>query len=253
MADKPKKRSKGKKLEKIAFYIEEAREMGIEILPPLIGQSSHDFTVKDGKIIYALNAIKGVGASAIKQIIERRPYANFDDFYQSNVFKGSEVKKGTIVGLIKAGAFDATDPDRLELMERYQSTRPKKEREEKPLITQEDWLDPEGTKLKWEKEVLGLYLSGHPLSKYSFIPFDTVPIGQMVTIGGEITKYKQIKTKKGQDMCFLTVSTPEGNREVTVFPFQFGKYKDLLGEEKMVIVDGKKEQKNIIAERIRRV
>lgn len=247
-----KKKNKGKKLEKIAFYVEEAKEAGIEILPPLVGKSSHEFKEVDGKILFALNAIRGVGVGAIKQIIENRPYANFDDFIVSNVFKGSEVKKGAVVGLIKAGAFDSTDPDRIEIMERYQATRPKKEREEKPLVTPEDKLDPEGTMLRWEKEVLGLYLSGHPLSKYSFIPYETVPVGHKVTVGGEIVRIKKIKTKRGQDMAFATLSTPEGNREVTIFPRQYTKYADILLEGKMVIIDGKKEEVNILAERIRK-
>lgn len=245
--------SKSKKLEKIAFYVEECRKMGIQVDPPLINKAFHDFTEIDGKIVFALNGIRGVGTKAIKQIIERRPYANFDDFLEKNTFKGSEVKKQTIVGLIKAGAFDETDPNRLSLIEKYQATRPRKEIENNPLITPEDWLDPQSTKFRWEKEVLGIYLTGHPLAKYSFKPYDSVPVGQKIVIGGEITKYKKIKTKKGQDMCFLTIFTPEGDREVTVFPLQFSQYKDLLDEGKLVLVEGKKEEKSIIAEKIRRV
>lgn len=247
-----KKKNKGKKLEKVAFYVEEAKEHGLEILPPLVGSSSHEFVEKDGKILFALNAIRGVGVGAIKQIIENRPYANYDDFMASNVFKGSEVKKGCVVGLIKAGAFDATDPDRIAILEKYGATRPKKEREEKPLVVAEDHIDPEATMLKWEREVLGLYLSGHPLGKYSFIPYDSVPVGHKITVGGEINRIKKIKTKRGQDMCFATLSTPDGNREITIFPRQFSKYTDLLIEGKMLIIDGTKEEANILAERIRK-
>lgn len=250
------KKSKGKKLEKIAFYIEEAREMGIKVTSPLINQASHDFTpTSDGKILIGLNAIKGVGALAIKQIIERRPYACFDDFLQANVFKGSQVKKGAIVGLIKAGAFDATDPDRLEVMKKYQETRMKNimSGKEEPLVTEQDIIDPYITILKWEREVLGIYLTGHPLGRYTFVPWDTIPSGEKATIGGEILKAKKIRTKKGQNMCFLTVTTPEGNREVTVFPLQFNKYQGVLVEGAFLIIDGKKESENkIIAERIRK-
>ncbi|WP_308201922.1 helix-hairpin-helix domain-containing protein [Priestia megaterium] len=221
-------------------------------MPPLIGASSHEFKVDNERIVFALNAIRGVGASAIKQIIQNRPYANFDDFIASNVFKGSEVKKGCIVGLIKAGAFDDTDPDRIEIMERYGATRPKKERTEKPLVTNEDWLDPEATMLRWEREVLGLYLSGHPLGKYSFVPYESIPVGGKATVGGEINRIKKIKTKRKQDMAFATLSTPEGNREITIFPRQYTKYADLLEEGKMLIIDGKKEEENILAERIRK-
>lgn len=247
-----KKKSKSKKLEKIAFYVEEAKEHGLEIVPPLIGASSHEFKVDNERIVFALNAIRGVGAGAIKQIIQNRPYANFDDFIASNVFKGSEVKKGCIVGLIKAGAFDDTDPDRIEIMEKYGATRPKKERTEKPLVTNEDWLDPEATMLRWEREVLGLYLSGHPLGKYSFVPYESIPVGGKATVGGEINRIKKIKTKRKQDMAFATLSTPEGNREITIFPRQYAKYADLLEEGKMLIIDGKKEEENILAERIRK-
>lgn len=249
---KGKKKNKGKKLEKIAFYVEEAKEYGVKVLPPLVGKSSHDFKEHDGEILYSLNGIRGVGVSAIKQIIQNRPYANFDDFMASNIFKGSEVKKGAVVGLIKAGAFDDTDPDRIEILEKYGQTRPKKEREEKPLVVAEDHLDPEGTMLKWEREVLGLYLSGHPLGKYSFIPYDQVPVNHKVTIGGEIARLKKIKTKRGQDMAFATVSTPEGNREVTIFPRQYVKYEKLITEGQMLIIDGKKEEQNILAERLRK-
>ena len=247
-----KKKNKGKKLEKIAFYVEEAKEYGVKILPPLVGKSSHFFKEVDGEILFALNAIRGVGTSAIKQIIENRPYANFDDFLKTNVFKGSEVKKGAVVGLIKAGAFDDSDPDRVEILEKYGQTRPKKEREEKPLVVAEDKLAPEETVLKWEREVLGLYLSGHPLGKYSFIPYDKVPVGHKITIGGEISRIKKIKTKRGQDMAFATVSTPEGNREVTIFPRQYSKYEKILVEGQMLIIDGNKEEQNILAERLRK-
>lgn len=247
-----KKKNKGKKLEKIAFYVEEAKEYGVSILPPLVGKSSHFFTEVDGKILFALNAIRGVGTGAIKQIIDNRPYANFDDFMATNIFKGSEVKKGAVVGLIKAGAFDETDPDRIAILKKYGETRPKKEREEKPLVTPEDELNPEETVLRWEKEVLGLYLSGHPLGKYSFIPYETVPVGHRITVGGEINRIKKIKTKRQQDMAFATLSTPEGNRELTIFPRQYSKYVDLLVEGKMLIVDGTKEEANILAERLRK-
>jgi DNA polymerase III subunit alpha len=247
-----KKKNKGKKLEKIAFYVEEAKEYGVKVVPPLISSSAHVFLEKGDQILFALNAIRGVGAGAIKQIIDNRPYANFDDFLATNVFKGSEVKKGAIVGLIKAGAFDETDPDRIEILERYGATRPKKEREEKPVVVPEDKIDPEATMLKWEREVLGLYISGHPLSKYSFVPYDVVPLDAKITVGGEINRLKVIKTKRNQDMAFTTLSTPEGNREVTIFPRQYAKYKDLIVEGRMVIIDGKKEEKNILAERIKK-
>jgi len=252
LQDEDKEDSKSKKLEEIAKYVEEAREMGIEVTAPLINSSAHEFTEVNGKILFALNAIRGVGTKAIKQIIENRPYANFEDFLSSNVFKGSEVKKGCIVGLIKAGAFDETD-DRLEIMEYYQSKRPKKEREGKPLITEEDKLNPDSTKLRWEMEVLGLYLSGHPLDKYSFIPYDSVPQGAEATIGGEVTRVKEIKTKRGQLMCFLVLNTPEGNRDVTVFPAIYAKHKDKCKEGKMLIITGQKDVKNVLANRIKLV
>jgi DNA polymerase-3 subunit alpha len=246
-----KQKSKGKKLEKVAFYIEEAKDQAIKVLPPLINSSSHEFLEKDGQILFGLNAIKGVGAPCIKQIIDNRPYANFEDFFQTNIFKGSQVKKGAVVGLIKAGAFDETDPDRLDLLERYQSTRPKKEQLEKPLVTDQDKMSPHDAVLRWEKEVLGVYLSGHPLEKYSFVPFDEIPVGHPCTVGGEVERIKKIKTKRNQDMAFIGLSTPDGVRDITIFPRQFNKYKSMLVEGRFILVDGKKESKNILAERLR--
>ncbi|WLR49557.1 OB-fold nucleic acid binding domain-containing protein (plasmid) [Halobacillus litoralis] len=255
---KSKKKTKSKKLEKIAFYVDEAKQQGIEVKPPLINQSQHRFVEDDGRIIFSLNAIKGVGSPAIAQVIENKPYANFDDFLDCNVFKGSEVKKGAIVGLIKAGAFDETDPDRVDLLKKYMETRPKKEREpEKHPVSFDDEINPNSTMLRWEKEVTGLYMSGHPLDKYSFIPFDDVRTGYKATIGGELSKVKQIRTKKGKDMAFLDIDTPEGKRDCVLFPHQFNKYKGKLTEGEMVIIEGEKEERNgefqVIVDKIQKV
>lgn len=240
--DEEDKKSKSKKLEKIAYYIKEAEEQGIDVMPPLINKSEHRFVERDGKILFSLNAIRGVGTKAIKQIIENRPYASFDDFLDCNVFKGSQVKKGAVVGLIKAGAFDETDRDRVELLKTYMETRPKAERDpEKHPVQFEDELHKDSTELRWEKESVGIYISGHPLDKYSFIPFESVANDKEATIGGEIDRVKKIKTKKQQDMAFMDLNTPEGVRGCVIFPFQYNRLKGMLEEGKMVMVSGKKQ------------
>lgn len=130
--------------------------------------------------MFGLNGLRGVGGGAIEQIIANRPYHSFQDFLNKNLFTRSEVKKGAIVGLIKSGAFDDIDPDRIKLTRQYQSTRPKREREQKPLTTEQDLIDPEKTILRWEKEVMGLYLSSHPLESFEFPLINEIKAGAII-------------------------------------------------------------------------
>lgn len=225
--------------EKFHDMISEIRKKGISIAPPLINKAGKGFKTDGGqKIIWGLEAVKGVG-KAYQQIVENRPYSSFEDFLKKNTFKRSKVNKRVIVALLKAGAFDDLG-DRIELMKKYQSSRPKRE---EPLVTKDQIEKPELTKYHWEQEVIGFVLTAHPLSE-KFTDQQT---------GGEIMKVKRIKTRKGDPMAFVTVSSPEGIQDLTVFPRQYRQSKAFLKEKKWVIVDIKSTPRGPVANKIREI
>ncbi|HAE62595.1 MAG TPA: DNA polymerase III subunit alpha [Eubacteriaceae bacterium] len=262
---------------KVAQYIANSRKMGIEVLPPDVNESHENFTVVGGEIRFGLAAVKNVGDNAVKSIIDKRaskPYETFSDFCTRSDFK--VLNKRAIESLIKCGAFDSFGVYRSRLMSSYEkiidnilSDRKNKidgqislfqtmesfddKRENYPQIDEFD----EGYKLLLEKEMLGLYITGHPLEPYRSMLEEKCSIngsiienldemielgikdGQMITIGGIITDKKILITKNNKTMCFLTLEDLYGVIEVVVFPNVFGKYDHLLEPESKVIIKGR--------------
>ena len=265
---------------KVAEYIYSCRQMGIKILPPDINREVGNFSVDNGNIRYGLAAIKSIGRPVIESIIEERKlrgeFKNLKDFIER--LSNKEVNKRTVENFIKSGAFDSLKGTRKQLMMIYIRVMDQVNQEKKYSMTGQmslfDIVDEEQKKefeitlpdvgeyqketlLAFEKEVLGVYLSGHPLEEYeekwrNNISATTqdfqldeetgvtkVRDGAKEIIGGMITS-KTIKyTKKNQTMAFITIEDLMGTVEVVIFPRDYEKNQQYLQEDSKVFVKGR--------------
>lgn len=281
---------------KVSEYILTCRRMGIEILPPDINEGESGFSVSGNSIRYGLSAIKSVGRPVIDKIIEERkergPFTTLSDFITR--MAGGDVNKRSIENFIKAGALDCLEGTRKQLLMVYSSVLDSVNQEKKTsmagqmtlfdLAPEEDKADfelklpdvgeyPKEELLGFEKEVLGVYISGHPLESYeekwrkniSAVTADflldeetgetKIKDGEKVVIGGMVTG-KTIKyTKTNQVMAFFTIEDLVGTVEVIIFPRDYEKYHAYLEEDAKIFVRGRaniEEEKNgkLICEKI---
>ena len=255
-------------VERIAVLIAECKKMGLEVLPPDINESFINFSVVGGKnqIRFGLLGIKNVGQNVVEEILKERkengPYASIDDFISR--VNSKVLNKKSMESLIKAGAFDnLAERNQLlhnleKLLERARASQKNKAHGQKSLfdgmkLSSVGALSPappcsEAEKLKWEKELLGLYVSGHPLKKHQKIMAKkSLPIaqvtqnleGKLVRVGGIISKIKKIITKKGSPMLFVNLEDQTDKIELVVFPGVIENYPTLFQENKVVLVSGR--------------
>ena len=267
---------------KVSEYILSCRNMGIAILPPDINEGEAGFSVSNGCIRYALTAIKGVGKPVIDAIVEERnlrgPYTNLKDFITRMADKDRDVNKRAIENFIKAGAFDSLGGTRKQFMSVYVQIMDHIHQDKKNNMAgqmslfdfvadeQKEEFDiklpdvGEYTKelrLAFEKEVLGFYVSGHPLEEYQDIWSRTITAktadfyfdeemgrakvtdASKVTIGGMIAEKKIKYTKNDKIMAFLNVEDLVGNIEVIVFPRDYERAADKLVEDAKVFIEGR--------------
>jgi len=263
--------------DKVALYIKECKNMNIDILPPDINQSLVNFTVVGEKAIrFGLAAVKNVGEKAIKSIIkERKKNSNFTsllDFCQRVDLR--LVNKRVIESLIKCGAFDSLEVRRSQLLEilddtmksgqEYQKAQKngqtsifdlfKEPRKKYISINQREKMPdiPEFSQselLAMEKEMLGLYISYHPLDNYqeklqkiitsTSVGLKNLPDKSKVILGGVINNFKRKSTKNGNLMVFISLEDLEGTVEVIVFPKVYEEHKELIMKEEIVIIKGR--------------
>lgn len=273
---------------KVSEYIQTCRSMKLAILPPDINEGEGDFSVAGGAIRYGMNAIKSIGAPVARAIVEERErggrYRSLKDFIDR--VGNREVNKRAVENLIKSGAFDCLDGNRRQKTLIYPMIMDQAAQERKASIEgQMSLFDfasaeqkqefeirmpnvPEFGKeelLAFEKEVLGVYVSGHPLEEYeekwrkniSAVSTDFIydeeagetklADGAHVMIGGMITDKTVKFTKNNKTMAFLTIEDLYGTTEVIVFPRDFEKYRGLLTDDAKVFVRGRvsaEEEKN---------
>ena len=265
---------------KVSEYIYSCRQMGIQILPPDINKSVGTFSVENGNIRFGLTAIKSVGRPVIQAIIEERKergeFKHLKDFIER--MGGREVNKRTIENFIKAGVFDSLGGTRKQFMMIYIQIMDQVNQERKYSMTGQmslfDLVDDEQkkefeiplpkvgeyekeNKLAFEKEVLGVYLTGHPLEDYeekwkksisrTTLDFQIddetgrsrVRDGAKEIVGGMITN-KTIKyTRNNKTMAFLTIEDLMGTVEVVVFPRDYERNQNYLNEDSKVFVKGR--------------
>lgn len=265
---------------KVSEYIMVCKSMGIQILPPDINEGEAGFSVSNGAIRYALTAIKSVGRPVIKNIVEERnahgPYQSLKDFIERTYDR--EVNKRVIENFIKAGAFDSFGATRKQHMSVYMQILDSIIHSKKSVMAgqmslfdivseeQKEELEikfpdvgeyEKGLLLNFEKEVLGFYVSGHPMDDYRifweknitaktsdfYLDEETgsthVMDNSKVKIGGMIMDKKIKYTKNDKIMAFLTVEDLVGSIEVVVFPNVYEKNSPKLLEESKVFIEGR--------------
>jgi DNA polymerase III subunit alpha len=254
---------------KIAQYIKECREMGIAILPPSINQSGYTFLVEKNAIRYSLTAIKGIGVAALKGLFVARKNKKFTDLFDFCIrVSPKSVNRKALESLIHSGSFDEFGEDRAVLLasldvalDHAQLVNPDDIDQGDLFSDDEFFLKPKYVevdpiraedKLRQEKEVLGLYLSDHPVSIYEReAKFEQATSISAITNEAKhikvlvyITELKKIRTKKGETMAFLTISDQSGDLEAVVFPNVLKRYSVLLQQGNILVLDGKVEERN---------
>jgi DNA polymerase-3 subunit alpha len=257
--------------EAVMRHIAECRDNGIKVLPPDINSSERIFTVEEDAIRFGMSAIKNVGAGAVESILAARreggEYKDIFDFCERVDLR--KVNKKVLESLIKCGAFDSTGAYRSQLMGVMEEaldygqkmgrdrlggqtnmfaafTEAKPERQKKDLPQVAPWSEPD--QLAYEKEALGLYISGHPLNRFKqdirrFTTQDTQKLAEAsdgcdVKLAGLPTEIKEKVTKKGDRMAFVRLEDLKGSLELIVFPNCFAECSECLATEEPLFVKG---------------
>lgn len=259
-------------IERVAFLIEEAKELGIKTLPPTVNASSKTFTViSDSDIRFGLAAIKNVGENVVEAIIETRednPFSSIEDFL--NRVKHKDLNKKSFESLIKSGALDELG-ERNQLLANLDTLLEYSKQMQKNAQSSQIGLfesspvkigslrlasaEPaaQSQKLSWEKELLGLYLSSHPLIEHKEkLVKQTTPIanitnghiGRVIKVGGLVSGIKPIVAKNGASMAFASLQDSSGKIELVIFPDNWEKTKSKLKDQSVVLISGRVDSRN---------
>ena len=264
--------------DRVPFYVAACDELGIDVLPPDVNSSQTDFAVVEGKIRFGLNAVKSVGETAARAIIAARaeggPFESIWDFTER--VDPQVVNKRALEALVKCGALDSTGASRQGMLicleqalawgqkhaadrlagqasifdlggPAEEDARPKHH----PVIPPGEFEKPE--LLQLEKETLGLYVSEHPLhavrdqlrrkTDCTLAELERRRDGEVVTVGGIVSAVKQLTTKKGEPMVFLTLDDPTGGGEVVVFNSTYAAARELCVTERILVIKGRVDHK----------
>ncbi|MBA3376692.1 MAG: DNA polymerase III subunit alpha [Actinobacteria bacterium] len=265
--------------DRVPFYVNACREMGIDVRPPDVNSSQHDFAIVEGTIHFGLNAVKNVGESAAEAIVRARgeggPFASIWELTERA--DPQTVNRRALESLVKCGALDSTGATRMGMLavldsalglgqkhaadrlagqasifdggfgeaeaasgERHHPAIPSGEFDEREL-------------LGLEKETLGLYVSEHPLEKVAgelrrktdctLADIERRRDGEIVVVGGIVAGLKQVTTKRGEPMVFATLDDPTGSAEVVVFNSTYAAARDHLETDRLLIVKGRVDHK----------
>ncbi len=275
-------------IERIAFLIEECKNMDIEVLPPDVNESFRNFSVvpNKNKIRFGLLAIKNVGSNVVEAIIHERkekgPFKSFSDFISR--IESKDLNKKSLESLIKTGVFDKFERRNQLFHNIEEILNFNRELKNQKANGQKSLFDGKGSapvslklksvkaadmqqKLLWEKELLGLYISSHPLERFKkILERRTLPLKELkerifdqntIRVGGIISSIKKILTKKGQPMIFMKLEDLTDKVEVVVFPRAMERNPSCFQENKIVFVSGRvdnwKESPKIICEDIEEI
>src|SRR5439155_12324649 len=262
--------------DRVPFYVSACHELGIEVQPPDVNASEHDFAVVEGKIRFGLNAVKNVGDSAARAIVAAREeggtFSSIWDFTER--VDPQVANKRALEALVKCGALDSTGAPRKGMVEaldaatawggRHQADRlagqssifdlggeEESRPEAHPAIPPGEY--EKNDLLRREKETLGVYVSEHPLQaireqvrRKTDSPLAEIERrrdGEIVTVGGLVGAIKQLTTKKGEPMVFMRLDDLAGSVEVVVFNSVYGASRDLLELDNVLVVKGRVDHK----------
>ncbi|WP_139491713.1 DNA polymerase III subunit alpha [Brevibacillus dissolubilis] len=261
---------------RIAEYTEEAKRLRLQVLPPDVNRSEAFFTVEEKAIRFGLAAVKGVGYGAIDSIVrerEKEPFRDLSDFCSR--IDSRLVNRRVIEALIACGAMDSLPGHRAQLlayldeaMDKGASRRKEREEAQMNMFNEPNTADPTKAsatypdvppfsrtqQLKEERDLLGVFLSGHPLDDYrhlterpevqQLLTLDECQPNSTVKIVGMLTEVKRIQTKKGDPMAFLTVEDKAAQVEVVVFPQVYTKYQEIMDKERILVIEGRVDAQN---------
>ena len=267
--------------DKVPFFVNQAESMGIEILPPDVNESDHEFMVVEGNIRFGLDAVKGVGYAAVEAIKRARddggPFTSLWDFCER--VDARAVNKRAIEALVKCGAFGSTGATRrgmLDVLDAAQAAGQKTQLDAQigqgsifdlgglggeangnafapahPPIPMHEYERPE--LLAMEKESIGLFITEHPLKRVrealrvkadcSCAQLPEQKDGDWVKVGGMITESKKIRTRTGTQMMFATLDDLDGSIEIVVFEKALDAVEKLLAQDAIVLVRGRVDHK----------
>ena len=262
--------------DKVPFYVNQCREMGIEVLPPDVNESVTDFTVAGGKIRFGMNAVKGVGVGAIEEIIRaRQEGGQFTGLYDFCArVDSSQANKRVLEALIRAGAFDSSGDPRRGMLEALPAAMADGDRRRKdkalgqgglfdfapaeelgapaPQVPQREF--DQATLLRGEKEALGLYVSAHPLQdlrdqlreeiEVPVARLDDASDGSVVWTGGIVANAQKKVSKNGGVWLAFRLEDVDGGVECRAWPATYEQYRELLAEDSIVKVKGRIERKS---------
>ena len=282
----------------VSLYVQECNRLGIGILPPDVNESYNKFTVSNGEIRFGLTAVKNVGVNFIKAVVKAREQGKFSSFtdFIERIIKtdSSAMNKRAVESLIKCGAMDSLGGNRAQLLSIYEKTIDGINADRKRNIAGQfsifDQVEskestdnlpdlkefPKNILLTMEKEIVGIYLSGHPLEDHerelkrvsSTTTFDIltgedelgegmvgVKDGERVTLGGIIVEKKNLITKNNNMMAFITLEDLYGAVECIIFPTTYERYNKHIKEDGLIVISGKisiseVEDPKIIIERV---
>ncbi len=279
-------------IDKVSKFIEECYRGGITVDPPNINTGEGKFVAVDGRIQYGMEAIKGVGTNAVDAVVEERredgPFESVFDFARR--IDSRVCNKRTLESLFQAGAFDTLDPNRRRLLENIETILSYGSRVQEMMESNQSDLFGDGSgsasaidepelrevepwsnieRLSKERELIGFYLSGHPLARYRediriFCSHELDPdrLGKLddrteVRCAGIITDVKRVTDKRGRPFAFLQVEGMEGSMEVIAFNDVYDRYLGMLQVDTLVVIDGttdsKSGQPKIIANSFERI
>jgi len=257
--------------DRVPFYVNACDEMGIDVLPPDVNESQLDFAVVEGKIRFGLSAVKNVGEPAARAIIRAREesggFASIWDFTERVDPQASN--KRALESLVKCGALDSTGATRKGMLDALEAalahgSRAQTDRllGQSSLFGEEEKLEnvpisgeefEKGELLRLEKEVLGLYVSEHPLHSVreqlrrktdcALADVERRRDGETVTVGGIVSALKHLTTKKGEPMVFMRLDDVTGGAEVVVFNSVFAHSRELCVMDRILIVKGRIDHK----------
>ena len=263
--------------DKIVILIDDIRHMSLEVLPPDVNQSDLHFrNINKKQILYGLGAIKGVGEAAIESLLEERasngPFLSLDDLCHR--VHSHKTSRKVLASMIMAGAMDCIGPNRASLLHGLPDAISRAEQrirdaeagqddlfggavaviEDEPLKTLEEWDEPE--RLQFEKETLGLYLTGHPVNRYlnelkaytscrlkkilelpSSSPDGRRAPEKEVIVAGLIVAVRTRNTRKGK-MAFVTLDDRSARVEVALFGQEYEMYGELINKDEIIVIDG---------------
>ncbi len=257
--------------DKVVIFIDDCKNLDLQILPPDINRSHYKFIVDaEGRIVYGLGAIKGMGEAAIETIISiREQQGPFTDLFSlCRLVDTRKVNRRVLESLIRCGALDSFGVERANLMASLEMAMQAAEQHTRSeeagqvdlfgntlsvqsensianYVNAPPWSDEQ--RLTGEKETLGLYLSGHPIAKYEkeleqFITARIIDLkperDRTVIVAGLVVGLKIMQTKSGNRMAFLTLDDRTARIEMAVFSETFTKYRDLIQKDQLIIVEG---------------